>query len=268
MSVGLSLVLGLATLAGCDDSFGRRFDDRDRWGFERFGSGRDRDGWGGRDRWHHRRPHAPGSSDAGADAGSDAGTGDAGADAGLGTGGTAGTPAEPDAGAGASATDAGGAAADASAVDAAIQTLSDGQVLAVADALLAGEIEQARAAEPALSNVDVLAFAEQTLAEREAARSTLASLAGALELVPAPSGIAEEVLAANASSLAPLLEPDAGALDAVYLGSRDAVHRRALELYQSLSSVADAPALQAQLLVLQTLEQSTLARASQLTSTL
>ena len=167
--------------------------------------------------------------------------------------------------------DAGGAAgaADASSgpspVDAAVLALSDGQIVAVADALLAGELDQARAAEAQLSDADLLAFAEQTIAEREAARSTLASLATAIDVLAAPSDVAEDVLAENVASLAPLLtEPDAGSLDAAFLSTREAVHTRAFDRFTALAAAADAPALRAQLVVLQALEQSALERAREL----
>jgi predicted outer membrane protein len=172
-------------------------------------------------------------------------------------------------GPGAGVVDAGAAAPpadDAGAVDAAILALSDGQILAVADALLAGEIEQARTAEPLLGDPEVLAFAEQTAAEREAARSTLASLATALDVAAEPSALADEVLAENESALQPLAQPDAGALDAAFLSTRALVHGRALERFSALAVAADAPALRAQLVVLEALERSALELVGELSA--
>lgn len=257
----LVAVMGLSTLAACDD-----FDGRDYGRSGGFGPGRsDRDGrWGGgrhrhRDRDRDRdRPDATAAADGGTDAGAQA-------DAGLpGTGASAGS-SSLDAGA-TDASSVGAAADDAGAVDPAILALSDGQIVAVADALLAGESEHARAAELLLDDAEVLAFAEQTVAEREAARTTLASLAAAIDIGAEPSALADEVLADNQSALEQLSAPDAGPSDADFLASREAVHARALERFAALEAAADAPALRAQLLVFEELERSALARVRELSA--
>lgn len=257
-SAALLVVLGLSTLASCDD-----FDGRDYGRSDGFGPGRrDRDGRSGRGhRWNHGRdgdrPDATAASDAGIDAGAQA-------DASLpGTGANAGA-SNLDAGA-SDASVVGSASVDAG-VDPAILALSDGQIVAVADALLAGESDQARAAESLLGDAEVLAFAEQTVAERDAARTTLASLAAAIDIGAQPSAFAEEVLADNARSLEQLSAPDAGPIDADFLSSREVVHARALERFAALAAAADAPALRAQLVVFEALEQSALGRARELSA--
>jgi hypothetical protein len=255
----LLVALGLSAPAACDD-----FDGRDYGRSEGFGPGRrDRDDrWGrGHRRQHGRdraRPDATAASDAGIDAGapSDASLPDTGANAGA---------SNLDAG-GSDASVVGSASVDAGAVDPAILALSDGQIVAVADALLAGESDHARAAELLLGDAEVLAFAEQTVAEREAARTTLASLAAAIDVGAQPSALAEEVLADNARSLAQLSAPDAGPLDADFLSSREVVHARALERFAALGAAADAPALRAQLVVFEALEQSALGRVRELSA--
>lgn len=258
----LVAVLGLSSLAACDD-----FDDRDYGRSEAFRSGRrDADGRGWRGHRRHRdRNRDRDRADAAApfDAGTDAG---AQPDASLpGTGAPAGS-SNLDAGA-ADAGAAGSASVDAGVVDSAILALSDGQIVAVADALIVGEIDHARAAEPLLGDAEVIAFAEQTVAEREAARATLASLAGAIDIGAEPSALADEVLADNASSLEQLARgPDAGSIDADFLSSREAVHARALERFALLAAAADAPALRAQLVVLAALEQSALDRTRDLSA--
>jgi hypothetical protein len=256
----LVAVLGLSTLAACDD-----FGDRDYGRSEGFRSGRrDGDGRGWRGHRRHRdrdrdRPDAAAPFDAGTDAGAQP-------DASLpGTGAPAGS-SNLDAGA-ADAGAAGSASIDAGAVDSAILALSDGQIVAVVDALLLGEIDHARAAEPLLADAEVIAFAEQTVAEREAARATLASLAAAIDVGAEPSALADEVLADNASSLEQLsLGPDAGPIDADFLSSREAVHARALDRFALLAAAADDPALRAQLVVLAALEQSALDRTRDLSA--
>lgn len=256
---GLVAALGLSTLAGCDE-----FEGRDYGRSEGFRSGRrDGDGRGWRGHRRHRdrdgeRPDAAAPFDAGSDAGAlpDASV--------PGTAATAGASTS-DAG----AADAGGGSVsvDAGAVDSAILALSDGQIVAVADALLLAEADQARAAEPLLVDADVIAFAEQTVAQREAARTTLASLAAAIDLGAEPSVLADEVLADSARSLEQLsLDPDAGAIDADFLSSREAVHAGALERFGALAAAADAPALRAQLVVFVALEQSALDRTRDLSA--
>jgi hypothetical protein len=258
-SPALVAVLGLSTLAACDD-----FDGRDYGRSEGFGPGRrDRDGRGGRGhRRHHGgdgdRPDAAAATDAGSDAGAQA-------DASLpGTGANAGS-SNLDAGA-SDASAVGSGSVDAGAIDAAILALSDGQIVAVADALLAGESDHARAAELLLGDAEVLAFAEQTVAEREAARTTLASLAAAIDIGGQPSALADEVLADNSRSLEQLSAPDAGPIDADFLSSREVVHARALERFIALGAAADAPVLRAQLVVFEALEQSALGRVRELSA--
>jgi hypothetical protein len=257
-SVVLAAVLGACALAACDD-----FDGRDYGRAEGFRAGRrDGDGrWGRGHRRHHdrdrHRPDASAALDAGVDAG-------ALADAGLPGTGASGGSSNLDAG----SADAGVVASgsDAGTVDAAILALSDGQIVAVADALLAGESEQARAAELLLGDAELIAFAEQTVAEREAARTTLASVAAAIDIGAEPSALADEVLADNERSLEQLSAPDAGPIDAEFLSSREVVHARALDRFAALGASADAPALRAQLVVFEALEQSALGRVRELSA--
>jgi len=256
----LVAVLGLSTLAACDD-----FYDRDYGRSEGLRSGRrGGDGrWGRGHRRHHDRdrdrPDAAAAFDAGTDAGAQADASQ------PGTGANAGS-SSLDAGA-ADAGAVGSANVDAGAVDPATLALSDGQIVAVADALLAGESDHARAAEPLLGDADVIAFAEQTVAEREAARTTLASLAAAIDIGAEPSALADAVLADNTSALEQLsLGPDAGPIDADFLSSRELVHSSALERFAELAAAADAPALRAQLVVFEALEQSALDRARDLSA--
>jgi hypothetical protein len=257
---GLVAVLGLYTLAGCDE-----FEGRDYGRSEGFRSGRrDGDGRGWRGHRRHRdrdgeRPDAAAPFDAGSDAGAlpDASVPGTAATAGASTS----DAGAADAGAG------GSVSVDAGAIDSAVLALSDGQIVAVADALLLAEADQARAAEPLLVDADVIAFAEQMVAQREAARTTLASLAAAIDLGAEPSVLADEVLADSARSLEQLsLDPDAGAIDADFLSSREAVHASALERFGALAAAADAPALRAQLVVFVALEQSALDRTRDLSA--
>jgi uncharacterized protein DUF4142 len=240
---------------GCDDLRGDRFERGDRaWPGARgdgFGRGR------GARFWHHG--HRRGASDAGADAGSDAGSGDAGLDL------DAAAPTPPaDAGDTAAAP---GSLGDAGAATG-VAALTDGQLVLLADALLAGELDRARSALPALLDADVLAFAEQSSEQLDAARATLSALAGAIGVSSAASSEADEVAAANADALAGLVAPDAGGLDALFLSSQLDAEARALELLAPMIAAADAPELRAQLVVLRALQQQDLSRVRELAAAL
>lgn len=240
-SLSLAALLGAGHLAGCDE-----LGDRDERGFDRWDrfdgrSGRDDDGWwgGGRRGGRHRGPRDA-ANDAGArvDAGNDAGE----------------------------ATDAGAGAADAGA-DASVLALTDGQLLLLADTLLLAEVEQAQAAQPFLADADALAYAEQVVVERAAARSTLQALSVALGETLADSAVNDDVRAASDAALDELSGPDAGALDPAdldlaYMASRVAAHTRALELLAAMIGAADAEPLRAQLIVLQAIQTQQLERAS------
>jgi hypothetical protein len=263
--LGLLVLLGSVPLAGCEDIDGRR---SDRSGDFREGSFRS-DGWrgrGSRDRdgfWHgrHGRGARGGANDAG-DAGlDDAGVDDAGAADGAGL--------TADAGLGGSAAstgaDAGLGAVAAGVADAGlapgIQALSDGQILQVADTLLGGSIDQMNATLSLLGDAGVLGFAEQTLAEDSAARSTLSALRDVIGASPADSAVADEARTINDAALQELAVPDAGAIDARFMSAQLAAEARDLALLGQLLGAADAPVLRAQLVVLQALRQAQLERA-------
>jgi predicted outer membrane protein len=255
-TLSILAMLGCGALAGCDEP-GGRFGRTE--GFQGR-NGRDDDGWrrGRRGEWHrgdrNGMNEAGAALDAGADAGNDAGPStDAGAvsDAGAAT---VVDPVGPPGG------DAGAGSLDAGA-DASVLALSDGQLLLLADALLAGEVDQAQAARASLANADVLAYADQVIVDRAAARSTLLTLSAAIGESPTASVVSDELQAANAAALQDLIGPDAGAIDEPYMTSRVAAHTRALELLASMIGAADAEPLRAQLIVLQAIQTEQLDRA-------
>jgi uncharacterized protein DUF4142 len=249
--LGLIALLGMGTV-GCEDLRGDRFDRDGRfWA----GNGRgDRDGFGrgrGGRFWHHGR-------NAGANG---SGSPDAGADAGAGDGGL-----ELDAGAAAEVADA-AAAPDASGDAGAtgVAALEDGQLVLLADTLLAGELDRARTALPSLLDADVLAFAEQSSEQLDAARGTLDTLASAIGVSPAASSEADAVRAATDEALAQLVAPDAGGLDALFLSSQLEASTRSLDELAQMIAAADAPELRAQLVVLRALQQQDSSRLRELT---
>jgi uncharacterized protein DUF4142 len=255
---GLGLLVSLVSIGaiGCDELRGEH-PERDGWFVPGRGSGeRGAFGRGGRERggfWHHGRgPRGAGSP---VDAGADAGAADAG-DAADG-----GTAAVADAGG--DAASASGPVADAG-VDAAVAALGDDQLVLLADTLLAGELDRAGTALPSLADADVLAFAESSSDELQAARATLATLAAAIDLSPAASGVADDVRADNDGALEPLAAPDAGGLDAVFLTSQTGASSRALELLEPMIAAADSPELRAELVVLRALQRQLSDRAREL----
>lgn len=259
-----SAVLIMAALgssfAGCDDDFDGRYDGRSG-----FGRGEDRwdrdgrDGRGGWRRWH--RGHHRGAPDAATDAGPSAPATDAG-DAGLAT--NADAAAQP---VGGDLLDAGAGTPDAAAATGAA-ALSDGQILLVADTLLAGGIGQAQAALPGLAEPGAEAFAEQLIDEHAAARNTLAAIGESIGAGEATSNIADALSAENDALAAALAAPDAGSIDALYLESLITAHGAALVLVGELRTGADAAALQAQLLVIQALLELQLGRAETIAAAL
>jgi predicted outer membrane protein len=249
------VLLGVV-LPGCDDLFDDRPQRSD--GFWRAGSRDDGPGRGERGRWHRRGRGASAGADAGvADAGVNGGIGDAG---GPGSGSGVPPAGGGDAGAGAGAADAG--------LDRAVQALSDGQLLLVADTLLVGSTDAATRALASLADTGALGFAEQLLDEYTAARGTLAALAQAIGVNPIASDIATGVRGVNDAALAELVATDAGSLDGPFINSQVAAQTRALSLLPQLIAAADAPALRAQLIVLQALEQANLGRAQALAAAL
>jgi hypothetical protein len=68
--------------------------------------------------------------------------------------------------------------------------------------------------------------------------------------------------------LAQLVEPDAGAIDDVYITSQVETQVRALSLLEQLARAADTPVLQAQLEVSFAVEQAQLGRARQIADNL
>jgi Domain of unknown function (DUF4142) len=259
------LVLLGGSLVACDEFGG---DDRRRFG--RSGFDRDDDrwgrGWDRRDGRRWRRGHDHDRADASAEG--DAGDrGNAATDAG--DGGTAINAESTDAAAPAAAGDPldAGVGADA-APDGGAAALSDAQILQVADNLLAGAIAQAQAALPGLADPDAVAFAEQLIDEDAAARNTLVPVGDAIGASPAGSDIADAVDAESEARVAAFAGPDAGALDELYIELTLAAHAEALELVGELAAAADAPALRAQLVVVQTVLGVQLARAQQLAAAL
>jgi predicted outer membrane protein len=254
-TLSIAAVLGCGALAGCDEP-GGRFGRSDR--FEGRNRRDDDDGWRGRRGGRHRGDRN-GVNDAGAsvdaaDAGNDAGQStDAGAVSDSGAP-TVVDPVGPPGG------DAGAGSLDAGA-DASVLALSDGQLLLLADALLAGEVDQAQAARASLANADVLGYADQVVVDRAAARSTLLTLSTAIGESPTASVVSDELQAANAAALEDLIGPDAGAIDEPYMTSRVAAHTRALELLAPMIGAADAEPLRAQLIVLQAIQTQQLDRA-------
>jgi hypothetical protein len=244
------LALGSVTLGGCDDIAERHEERAGFWGGNSRGEGRsDRGDWHSGPR-RGRPPRGANALDAGppADAGDAATSGAADASSG---------PA--DAGPPPPAADAG--------LDPTLQALSDGQIVLVVDVLLEG-IDQANVALPRLADADVLAYAERVIDEDAAARDTLAAAASAIGDSPAESLVSDEARTTNQEGLSQLVEPDAGAIDFLFITTRVTALTEAVARIDQLRTAADAPVLQAQLVVLHAIASAQLEDARRLSTAL
>jgi hypothetical protein len=245
------LALGSVTLGGCDDIAERHEERAGFWGGNSRGESRgDRDGWHRGPR-RGRPPRASNAVDAGpaADAG-DAATSGA-ADASSGPADASPPPPTADAG-----------------LDPTLQALSDGQIVLVVDVLLEGSIDQASVALPRLADADVLAYAERVIDEDAAARDTLAAAASATGDSPADSLVSDQARTTNQDVLSQLVEPDAGAIDFLFITTRVTALTEAVARIDQLRTAADAPVLQAQLVVLHAIASAQLEDARRLSTAL
>jgi putative membrane protein len=148
--------------------------------------------------------------------------------------------------------------------DAGAAELSDGQILGVVDILNAGEVEQAQAALPRLTEESVQAFANDMVTEHGAARQDLQGLAQMQGLALADSDLATQLSGRSAANIAALNAAAAGSVDALYIQLQVGAHGEALQLLDQLIEAADAPAVEAQLITLRGSVDAHLNRAREL----
>jgi putative membrane protein len=129
----------------------------------------------------------------------------------------------------------------------AVLALDDGQILYAADSLNEGEINEARAALPKLSNGDVRDFAAAMIADHGAARDQLTQLAEDQSIAPASSDVANELQAKSRSTVADLLAADPASIDALYVEQELSGHIAAATLLDELIAAADSEPLRAEL---------------------
>lgn len=192
-------------------------------------------------------------------------TGAGGASAGAGANGTAG---------GAAAADAAGMAADASVIDvgstpeelaAAVASLEDGQLVFLADTLNAGEVDQARAALPRLSDAAVVEFAEEMIEDHGPARDALLSLSREQDIAPQLSDVAAAVKDQGEQVVITLIETeDDDDVDVRYIDSQVVAHTTALAVIDASITAADAEPLQEQLTTLRASIEEHLSTATEL----
>jgi putative membrane protein len=175
--------------------------------------------------------------------------------------GTAGRGSNADAGV-AGSSDAGALGGDAGAVLA----LKDGQILYVADTLNAGEVDQARAALPKLTNADVRSFANDMITEHGTARDQLLQLADDQDIAPAGSEVADDLHSKSDSAVQRLLAAAPDGTDALYVQLQVTAHVDAAALLDQLITAADSDPLRTQLTDLRSSVQSHLDRARALDS--
>lgn len=122
-------------------------------------------------------------------------------------------------------------------------TLTDAQILMVLDALNAGEVAEAEAAEPRLTDDDVQAFAEAMIEEHGDAREQVGATASSLTLQPAPSPVQMQLQAQSTARVMAISGAADGAVDGVYIAGQIMAHSSALALLTELGMAADAQPL-------------------------
>jgi len=125
--------------------------------------------------------------------------------------------------------------------------LDDNQILYAADTLNAGEVDEARAALPKLSEGDVQDFAQDMINEHGAARDGLTRIAQEQSIAPAGSDLASELQAKSRSAVESLLGAAAPGIDALYVDLELSGHVAAASLLDELIAAADSEPLQAEL---------------------
>jgi putative membrane protein len=128
-----------------------------------------------------------------------------------------------------------------------VRDLSDDEMVLVVDTINAGEVEQAQAALPRLSNQEVRAFAQEMIDEHTTARAQLDQLAVEQNLTPAAGDVTQSLGDEGAAIVAELLAAEGSAIDAQYVNSQVLAHSQALQVLTGLIAGADNDALRAQL---------------------
>jgi len=142
--------------------------------------------------------------------------------------------------------------------------LDDGQILFALDTLNAGEVNEARAALPKLTNADVRDFAQDMIDDHAGARDQLLQLAEQQQILPEASDIATGLQDESQSVVNRLLATQANDIDAMYVQSQQDAHTQAMALLDQLLAGADADPLRTQLTELRASVQTHLNRAQML----
>jgi predicted outer membrane protein len=145
-----------------------------------------------------------------------------------------------------------------------VDDLSDAQIVFVADTLNAGEVDQARAALPLLTDEGTRAFAQEMIDEHGPARDALLGLADAEGITPEPSDVATALDDQSQAVIAQLVAADQNTVDTLYIETQITAHLEASGLLEALIDAADVETLQAQLTTLHTTVQEHLAEATAL----
>jgi predicted outer membrane protein len=147
-------------------------------------------------------------------------------------------------GAGGAAGDAGAGGGGGAGGGASLEALSDAQIFMVLDTLNDGEVEEAYAALPRLTNDDIKAFAQQMITDHSMARQDTATLADSLSIVPSASDTQEALKEEASDVIEEFSDSTATSLDTAYINSQVDAHAHALLLLDELHASAEATALQ------------------------
>jgi putative membrane protein len=142
--------------------------------------------------------------------------------------------------------------------------LQDGEILFVADTLNVGEVDEAEAALPKLTDSGIRDFAQEMIDEHGTARDQLQQLAQQQMMTMAPSAVATNLQSESRSIVSSLNAATPDAADKVYIGSQVKAHTEALTLIDQLLAAADSSALRTQLTTMRASVQEHLNRAQAL----
>jgi predicted outer membrane protein len=118
-------------------------------------------------------------------------------------------------------------------------TLTDSQLLYVADVLNLGEVEESRVALPRLVRWDVRGFAEEMIVDHADVRRAGLELAQSLELDFDRSAVSDRLRKRSDRKLRLLLDSNAANLDDLYMDIQVEAHQEALALVGVMITAAD-----------------------------
>jgi putative membrane protein len=113
------------------------------------------------------------------------------------------------------------------------EPLTDEQILMVAEAVNAAEVDQAKVAQKKAKHARVKKFAAMLVKDHNAQKGKQTKLVAKLKLTPAESTLATELKTESESTLESLKEPKGADFDKAFIDSQVLVHRKLSEALES-----------------------------------